>query len=295
MDISDILTGLNPAQCEAVTAPSNAVLVLAGAGSGKTRVLTHRIAWLIRVEGVSPYSLLAVTFTNKAANEMRARVETLLSSSMRSMWIGTFHGLAHRLLRHHWQEVRLPQSFQILDSDDQLRLVKRILRSLEIDESKWPPKHVQWFINGRKEEGLRPQHLQEAGDPAQAQLIRIYAAYEAACCKAGVVDFTELMLRSLELLHEKSELRDYYQQHFRHLLVDEFQDTNTLQYAWLRLLAGSSPVFAVGDDDQSIYGWRGARIEHIRDFQRDFPDAQMIRLEQNYRSTPYILDAAFPS
>ncbi|WP_455384468.1 DNA helicase II, partial [Acidihalobacter prosperus] len=293
MDVSDLLSGLNAAQREAVTAPPGPVLVLAGAGSGKTRVLTHRIAWLIRVEGLSPYSLLAVTFTNKAAHEMRGRVEALLELPANGMWIGTFHGLAHRLLRTHWQEAGLPQAFQILDSDDQLRVVRRVLRGLELDEARWPPRQAQWYINARKDEGLRPQHLDDTGDPVNAQLIRIYSAYEAACRQAGVVDFAELLLRALELLRDNDELRGHYQRRFRHLLVDEFQDTNALQYAWLRLLAGErTPVFAVGDDDQSIYGWRGAKIEHIRDFSRDFPGTITVRLEQNYRSTPAILDAA---
>ena len=293
MDVSDLLSGLNAAQREAVTAPPGPVLVLAGAGSGKTRVLTHRIAWLIRVDGLSPYSLLAVTFTNKAAHEMRGRVEALLDLPASGMWIGTFHGLAHRLLRTHWQEAGLPQAFQILDSDDQLRVVRRVLRGLELDEARWPPRQAQWYINARKDEGLRSQHLDDTGDPVNAQLIRIYSAYEAACRQAGVVDFAELLLRALELLRDNDQLRGHYQRRFRHLLVDEFQDTNALQYAWLRLLAGErTPVFAVGDDDQSIYGWRGAKIEHIRDFSRDFPGTLTVRLEQNYRSTPIILDAA---
>ncbi len=293
MDVSDLLSGLNAAQREAVTAPPGPVLVLAGAGSGKTRVLTHRIAWLIRVDGLSPYSLLAVTFTNKAAHEMRGRVEALLDLPASGMWIGTFHGLAHRLLRTHWQEAGLPQAFQILDSDDQLRVVRRVLRGLELDEARWPPRQAQWYINARKDEGLRSQHLDDTGDPVNAQLIRIYSAYEAACRQAGVVDFAELLLRALELLRDNDQLRGHYQRRFRHLLVDEFQDTNALQYAWLRLLAGErTPVFAVGDDDQSIYGWRGAKIEHIRDFSRDFPGTITVRLEQNYRSTPTILDAA---
>ncbi|AOU99101.1 DNA helicase II [Acidihalobacter yilgarnensis] len=293
MDVTDLLSGLNDAQREAVSAPSGPVLVLAGAGSGKTRVLTHRIAWLIRVESISPYSLLAVTFTNKAAHEMRGRIEALMGVPAGGMWIGTFHGLAHRLLRAHWREAGLPQGFQILDNEDQLRLVKRVLRGLNLDEAHWPPKQVQWFINGRKDEGLRPQHLDDTGDPTQAQFVRLYSAYEAACRQAGVVDFAELLLRALELIRDNEALQRHYQQRFRHLLVDEFQDTNALQYAWLRILAGArNPVFAVGDDDQSIYGWRGARIEHIQQFARDFPGTQTVRLEQNYRSTQTILDAA---
>lgn len=292
-DVTRLLEALNPAQREAVTAPVAPALVLAGAGSGKTRVLVHRIAWLIEVERFSPYSILSVTFTNKAATEMRGRIESLLGVPASGMWVGTFHGLAHRLLRLHWNEARLPQNFQILDSDDQLRLVKRILKALELDESRWPPKQAQWFINARKDEGVRSSSMEDTGDLVSRQLIRIYSAYEAACQKAGVVDFAELLLRSLELLRDTPHLLQHYQERFRHILVDEFQDTNTLQYAWLRLLAGKkSPVFAVGDDDQSIYGWRGAKIEHIHQFSRDYPEALLVRLEQNYRSTGNILSAA---
>jgi DNA helicase-2/ATP-dependent DNA helicase PcrA len=287
------LEGLNDAQREAVTAPPGPLLVLAGAGSGKTRVLTQRIAWLIQVEGLSPHSILAVTFTNKAANEMRARIESLLQIPARGMWVGTFHGLAHRLLRTHWRDAHLPEGFQILDAEDQLRLVKRVMRELDLDESRWPPKQAVWYINARKDEGVRPQHMQDTGDVTARQLIRVYTAYEAACTRAGVVDFAELLLRSLELLRDNAALLEHYRSRFRHLLVDEFQDTNTLQYAWLRLLAGEhTPVFAVGDDDQSIYGWRGARIENIQFFTRDFPQAITLRLEQNYRSTGTILQAA---
>ncbi len=293
MDVSPIIDTLNEAQREAVAAPPGPILVLAGAGSGKTRVLVHRIAWLIQVEGLSPHSILAVTFTNKAAAEMRGRIENLLRVPAGGMWVGTFHGLAHRLLRAHWSEARLPQGFQILDSDDQYRLVRRVLKALELDESRWPPKQAQWYINARKDEGQRPQHLDDGGDPVNRQLIRIYAAYEEACERAGVVDFAELLLRALELLRDTPELLRHYQTRFRHILVDEFQDTNAIQYAWLRLLAGGgAPVFAVGDDDQSIYGWRGARIENILSFTHDFRQSQTIRLEQNYRSTATILAAA---
>jgi DNA helicase-2/ATP-dependent DNA helicase PcrA len=293
MDVSRLLDTLNPAQREAVAAPPGPALVLAGAGSGKTRVLVHRIAWLIEVEGLAPWNLLAVTFTNKAANEMRGRIETLLGAPVSGLWVGTFHGLAHRLLRQHWQEAGLPQSFQILDSDDQLRLIRRILRALEMDEARWPPRQAQWFINARKDEGRRPEHLPDTGDAISRQWVRVYTAYEQACARAGVVDFAELLLRSLELLRDNAALLDHYRSRFRHLLVDEFQDTNDIQYGWLRLLAGSdAPVFAVGDDDQSIYGWRGARIENLQHFQKDFPDTQLIRLEQNYRSSANILNAA---
>ncbi|MFW5451991.1 DNA helicase II [Thioalkalivibrio sulfidiphilus] len=293
MDVTTLLDSLNPAQREAVSADPGPVLVLAGAGSGKTRVLTHRIAWLIQVEGLSPHSILAVTFTNKAAAEMRGRIEALLGMPVRGMWVGTFHGLAHRLLRAHWQDAGLPQGFQILDSDDQLRMVKRVLKALELDEARWPPRQAQWFINARKDEGVRPQHMEDHGDPVNRQLVRIYSAYEAACKRAGVVDFAELLLRALELLRDNPVLLEHYRARFRHILVDEFQDTNAIQYGWLRLLAGGRiPVFAVGDDDQSIYGWRGARIEHIQHFSRDFPGTRTVRLEQNYRSTGNILKAA---
>ncbi|MCW8955968.1 MAG: UvrD-helicase domain-containing protein, partial [Gammaproteobacteria bacterium] len=297
MDVSHILENLNDAQREAVTAPPGSMLVLAGAGSGKTRVLVHRMAWLIQVEGVSPFGLMAVTFTNKAASEMRARVERLQGMSVNGMWVGTFHGLAHRLLRAHWKEAELPQAFQILDSDDQYRTIRRVLRSLELDEARWPPRQVQSFINGRKDEGLRPQHIDADGDPIKTQLIRVYSAYEAACKRAGVVDFAELLLKSLELLRDNDSLLNHYRQRFRHVLVDEFQDTNTIQYAWVKLLStsGKTPgakIFIVGDDDQAIYGWRGAKVENIQSFRDDFPDTQVVRLEQNYRSTGTILAAA---
>ncbi len=293
MDVSYILDELNKPQRDAVSMPPLPVLVLAGAGSGKTRVLVHRIAWLIEVERVAPFSILAVTFTNKAASEMRGRIESLLGAPVGGMWVGTFHGLAHRLLRRHWQEAGLPQNFQILDSDDQLRLVKRAQRSLDLDDKLWPPRQSQWFINARKDEGVRPQYMQDNGDINYNQMIRIYSAYEQLCKQSGVVDFAELLLRSLELIRDNSELQQHYQQRFRHILVDEFQDTNELQYAWLQLLSGGkNPVFAVGDDDQSIYGWRGAKIENIQNFSNDYSQAQIIRLEQNYRSTGTILRAA---
>ena len=293
MDVSPILDGLNQEQRAAVTATPGPALVLAGAGSGKTRVLVHRIAWLCQVEGISPYGLLAVTFTNKAAAEMRGRVESLLDANLTGMWVGTFHGIAHRMLRAHWQAANLPQTFQILDSEDQHRLVKRIMKGLELDESKWPVKQAQWFINARKDEGLRANQIQDSGDLTTRQLLRVYIAYEAACQRAGVVDFAELLLRSLELLCNNEDILTHYRHRFRHLLVDEFQDTNSIQYEWLKLLAGPhTPVFAVGDDDQSIYGWRGARIENIFSFSKDYTDTQTFRLEQNYRSTSTILSAA---
>jgi DNA helicase-2/ATP-dependent DNA helicase PcrA len=294
MDVTPILEALNDAQRQAVTAPAEPTLVIAGAGSGKTRVLVHRAAWLIDVEGVSPQGLLAVTFTNKAAGEMRGRIEALLDMPVSHLWIGTFHGLAHRLLRRHWQEAKLPQNFQIIDSDDQLRLIKRLLKNLEIDDSRWVPKEIQWFINAQKDEGLRPQHLDDERDPNRRQMIALYAAYEEVCERGGLVDFAELLLRAHELWRDNPELLAHYQRRFQHLLVDEFQDTNAIQYAWLRLLAGDNAAipFVVGDDDQSIYRWRGARVEHIHRFQRDFPNATVVKLEQNYRSTSTILNAA---
>jgi len=293
MDVSEILNGLNEAQREAVTAPDKALLVLAGAGSGKTRVLVHRISWLTTVENASPYNILAVTFTNKAAAEMRERVESMQSRPMAGIWVGTFHGIAHRLLRSHWEQAKLPQTFQILDSDDQLRLVKKVINALELDDSQWQPKQVRGFINACKDEGERPQHIADNGDPVRRQLVRIYSAYEAACARAGVIDFAEMLLRSLELLRDNKELLQHYQQRFRHVLVDEFQDTNAIQYAWVRLLVGKeNNIFAVGDDDQAIYGWRGARVENLQKLRKDFPASRIIKLEQNYRSTATILSAA---
>ncbi len=293
MDVSHIIEDLNEAQREAVCAPPGHALVLAGAGSGKTRVLVHRIAWLVRTEAVSPYSILAVTFTNKAAAEMRGRIEGLLALPVGGMWVGTFHSLAHRLLRMHWKDAGLPQTFQILDSDDQYRTLRRILRDLQLDEAQWPPRQAQWFINSRKDEGQRPEHIEDFGDPFQKQMIRIYRAYEDLCQRTGLVDFAELLLRAHELWLKNPRLLEHYRERFQHILVDEFQDTNAIQYAWIRLLAGTrSHVFAVGDDDQSIYGWRGARIENIQQFSRDFSGAHTVRLEQNYRSTGNILKAA---
>ena len=293
MDVTHILDPLNDAQREAVTAPSAHLLILAGAGSGKTRVLVHRIAWLLATDQASPHGLLAVTFTNKAAGEMRGRIESMLGRPIGGMWVGTFHGLAHRLLRAHWKEADLPQGFQILDSDDQQRTVRRVMRGLELDEARWPPRQCQGFINSQKDQGLRPQHMDEQGDIWYRQMLRIYTAYEQACALAGVVDFAELLLRALEVLRDNPSLLMHYQHRFSHILVDEFQDTNTIQYAWLRLLAGQHGwLFPVGDDDQSIYGWRGAKIENIHKFSRDYAGAKTIRLEQNYRSTGNILAAS---
>ncbi len=295
MDVSHIIDPLNDAQREAVCAPDGNVLVLAGAGSGKTRVLVHRIAWLIEVEGISPYAILAVTFTNKAAGEMRGRIERLLGIPTTGMWVGTFHGLAHRLLRTHWRDAELPEGFQIMDSEDQFRAVRRVIREMGLDESRWSPKEVQWYINGRKDEGLRARHLEHHGDPYLRHMIEIYEAYEAMCRRGGLVDFAELLLRAHELWRDRPEILAHYRERFRHILVDEFQDTNAIQYAWVRLLAGGgtgNKVFVVGDDDQSIYGWRGARVENIHQFTRDFPGTLTLRLEQNYRSTGTILSAA---
>ncbi|MEL4401259.1 DNA helicase II [Shewanella algae] len=293
MDVSSLLDGLNDKQREAVAAPQSSMLVLAGAGSGKTRVLTHRIAWLLQVENQSPYSIMAVTFTNKAAAEMRERVEKIIGNHMGRMWIGTFHGLAHRLLRTHWQDAGLPQNFQILDSDDQLRLLKRILKSLNLDEKQYPPRMVAGYINGKKDEGLRPKHLDGGLFPMEQKLVQIYQVYQESCDRAGLVDFAEILLRAHELFLNKEHILAHYQDRFRNILVDEFQDTNAIQYAWIRVLAGKSAnVMIVGDDDQSIYGWRGAQVENLHKFLQDFPNAETIRLEQNYRSSGNILKAS---
>jgi DNA helicase-2/ATP-dependent DNA helicase PcrA len=293
MDVSHLLDGLNTAQRGAVTAPAGNALVLAGAGSGKTRVLTHRIGWLLEVEGVSPYAILAVTFTNKAANEMRGRCEQLIGQGTRGLWIGTFHGLAHRLLRQHWREAKLPETFQIIDSDDQVRLLKRVIAGLGLDDSRYPARQAAWFINAQKDEGRRPQHVDPGHNPVHRVFVDIYRAYQEQCDRSGLVDFAELLLRSHELWLNEPVLLDHYRRRFRQLLVDEFQDTNALQYAWLRMLAGDTgQVFAVGDDDQAIYGWRGARVEHVQDYLRDFRDVRTFKLEQNYRSTSTILKAA---
>ncbi|CAD0364352.1 DNA helicase II [Xanthomonas hortorum pv. carotae] len=289
-----MLDHLNPAQREAVSAPPGHYLVLAGAGSGKTRVLIHRIAWLNEVQGVPNHGIFAVTFTNKAAGEMRHRTDLQLRNGSRGMWIGTFHGLAHRLLRLHWQDARLPEGFQVMDSDDQLRLVKRVVQSLELDESKYPPKQMSWWINEQKDEGRRPQHIQpEPNDDWTEVRRQVYAAYQERCDRSGLLDFAELLLRAHELLRDTPALLAHYRARFREILVDEFQDTNAIQYAFVRVLAGESGhVFVVGDDDQAIYGWRGAKVENVQRFLKDFPGAQTVRLEQNYRSSANILGAA---
>jgi DNA helicase-2/ATP-dependent DNA helicase PcrA len=292
MDVSHLLDELNPAQREAVSTDAKHCLVLAGAGSGKTRVLVHRIGWLTEVMGVPPYGVLAVTFTNKAAGEMRHRISQLGGHGARGMWIGTFHGIAHRLLRLHWHEAQLPETFQVLDSDDQIRLLKRVINDLGLDDKRWPARQAAWFINSAKDEGQRPQHV-VGGSPATDTFIRIYEAYEQACRRSGLVDFAELLLRAHELWLKHAGLLHHYQQRFGHLLVDEFQDTNSIQYAFVRVLAGATgSTFVVGDDDQAIYGWRGARVENVQHYLRDFEGARTLRLEQNYRSTANILKAA---
>jgi len=293
MDVSELLDSLNDKQREVVGAPLQNMLVLAGAGSGKTRVLVQRIAWLMQVEQAASHSILAVTFTNKAAAEMRTKVEQVTNGNTHGMWIGTFHGLAHRLLRMHFQEAKLPQTFQVLDSDDQLRLIKRIIRSLALDEKKWPAKQFVWYINGKKDEGLRPQHIDAQFDPSEELFVKVYKVYQETCDRAGLVDFAELLLRAHELWLNNPELLAHYQQRFSHILVDEFQDTNAIQYAWLTMLGkAQANVMIVGDDDQSIYGWRGAKIENIERFTSEYDNAKTIRLEQNYRSTANILNAA---
>ena len=293
MDISHLVDGLNEEQRQAVTAPIQPMLVLAGAGSGKTRVLTHRVAWLSEVEGASPHSIMAVTFTNKAAGEMRARIEQLLHLPTAPLWVGTFHGIAHRLLRLHWREAKLPQTFQIIDADDQHRVIKKILKAQNLDESRWVPKEIAWFINAQKDAGLRPQNMKDEGDYQRRQLIRLYEDYQVACERGGMVDFAELLLRVYELMRDNSEVLEHYRNRFKHVLVDEFQDTNAIQYQWLRQMVGpeGNPM-VVGDDDQSIYGWRGAKVENIAQFKHDYPRMKTVRLEQNYRSTGNILKAA---
>ncbi|OIO82486.1 MAG: DNA helicase II [Gallionellaceae bacterium CG1_02_56_997] len=289
---SSLLSGLNPPQLQAVTLPLQSALVLAGAGSGKTRVLTTRIAYLISTGAVSPHGILAVTFTNKAAKEMVTRLSAMLPINMRGLWIGTFHGLCNRLLRAHYREANLPQTFQILDSGDQLAAIKRVMKQLNVDDEKYPPREIQNFISGSKEQGLRANEV-EAYDPYTRRKVEVYAEYDAQCQKEGVVDFSELLLRCYELLSRNQSLREHYQERFKHILVDEFQDTNPLQYQWLKLLAGGhNSLFAVGDDDQSIYAFRGADVGNMQELLRDFHVEAVIKLEQNYRSHGNILDAA---
>jgi DNA helicase-2/ATP-dependent DNA helicase PcrA len=286
------LAGLNAPQLEAVTLPHQSALILAGAGSGKTRVLTTRIAWLIQTGQVSPHGLIGVTFTNKAAKEMLMRISAMLPINTRGMWVGTFHGLCNRLLRTHYREAGLPQLFQILDTQDQFAVVKRLMKSMNLDEERFPPRQAQWFIAGKKDEGLRAKDI-EPYDDFSAGMVDVYAAYDAQCQREGVVDFAELLLRSYEMLLRNEPLREHYRGRFHHILVDEFQDTNRLQYRWLQMLAGpDSAVFAVGDDDQSIYAFRGASAANMQELQRDFHVEKVIKLEQNYRSHGHILDAA---
>ena len=294
--MSNLLDNLNPEQFQAVTLPNQSALILAGAGSGKTRVLTTRIAWLIQTGQCGSNNILAVTFTNKAAREMQHRLSAMLPINLRGMWIGTFHGLCNRFLRAHHRDAGLPALFQILDSGDQLSAIKRLLKALNVDDDKFPAKQVGWFINGSKDAGLRPRDV-VANDEHNRKFIELYVAYEAQCQREGVVDFAELLLRTFEVLSRNEPLREHYRARFRHLLVDEFQDTNELQYKWLKLLAGAgtpqpNAVFAVGDDDQSIYAFRGARVGNMQDFERDFHVGNLIKLEQNYRSHGNILDAA---
>ncbi|EGQ9395259.1 DNA helicase II [Vibrio cholerae] len=292
IDPSLLLDGLNDKQREAVAAPLENLLILAGAGSGKTRVLVHRIAWLMSVEEASPFSVMAVTFTNKAAAEMRGRIEELMLGTASGMWCGTFHGICHRILRAHYLDAKLLEDFQIIDSDDQQRLLKRLIKAHNLDDKQWPARQVAWWINNQKDEGLRPAHI-NAFDPVTQTYLKLYTSYQEACDRAGLVDFAEILLRALELLRGNQHIREHYQARFKHILVDEFQDTNAIQYAWLRMMAGAqSNVMIVGDDDQSIYGWRGARVENIEKFTREFPSVNTIRLEQNYRSTKTILEAS---
>ena len=289
---SKLLANLNEPQLTAVTLPHTSALILAGAGSGKTRVLTTRIAWLLSTGQVSPAGVLAVTFTNKAAKEMLTRLSSMVQVNVRSMWMGTFHGLCNRFLRMHWREAGLPQTFTIMDTQEQLSLIKRILKQNNIDDEKFPPKQLSWFISSAKEEGLRPNNV-EAYDDYTRKQVELYQLYEATCQREGVVDFAELMLRCYEVLSKFEALREHYNARFRYILVDEFQDTNTLQYKWLRMLAGpNTAVLAVGDDDQSIYGFRGAKVANMQRFEHDFAPAKIIKLEQNYRSQGHILDAA---
>lgn len=290
---SHLIDSLNSAQQSAVTAAPGHLLVLAGAGSGKTRVLVHRIAWLIQACQLSPYHLLAVTFTNKAAAEMRSRIHALLGDASQGLWVGTFHGIAHRLLRLHAQAAQLSENFQIIDSDDQLRILKRIIKNKQLDDKQWPAKVAQWFINQQKDIGLMAHQVENDGDLRTPTLIEIYRDYELACSQSNLIDFADLILKTHGLWLNHPELQAHYQQRFQHILVDEFQDTNRIQYAWLRLLIGDNNYLTVvGDDDQSIYGWRGAQIDNLHRFTKEYPQTHVVRLEENYRSTQTILEAA---
>ena len=293
VDVSEIFETLNEPQRQAVTSESKNQLVLAGAGSGKTRVIAHRIAWLIKALGANPYSILTVTFTNKAASEMRGRIESIVEGDMGSFWCGTFHGISHRLLRMHWEEAGLRKEFAILDSEDQFRVVKRVSKSLGLDDGKWPPRQIQWFINKQKDECRRSKDVEVGDDYFAEKMNEVYRAYEELCERESLVDFGELLLRSYMLLRHNEKILQHYQKRFKHILVDEFQDTNEVQYQFLRLLTGGGcNIMSVGDDDQSIYGWRGAKSENINRFVQDYPATELIKLEQNYRSTETILGAA---
>ena len=290
--MQNLLHNLNPEQLAAVTLPTQSALILAGAGSGKTRVLTTRIAWLIQTGQISPNGVLAVTFTNKSAKEMLTRLSAMLPINTRGMWIGTFHGLCNRLLRAHHRDAGLPQTFQILDSGDQLSFIKRLLKANNIDDEKYPPKNLMYFINSAKDQGLRAAQV-DAYDDYNRKMVALYDLYDLQCQREGVVDFAELLLRTYELLSRNQPLREHYQSRFKHILIDEFQDTNDLQYKWLKLMAGTqAAVFAVGDDDQSIYAFRGANVGNMSAFEKEFRVENLIKLEQNYRSHGHILDTA---
>ena len=293
MDVSEIFENLNEPQRNSVTSESKNLLVLAGAGSGKTRVIAHRVAWLIKAKRVSPHSILTVTFTNKASREMRGRIEGIVQEEMGNFWCGTFHGISHRLLRTHWEEAGLRREFSILDSEDQYRVIKRVVKSMGLDDTKWPPRQIQWFINKQKDECNRSKDVDIADDYFAEKMTEVYKAYEELCERESLVDFGELLLRVYILLKSNEEVLKHYQRRFSHILVDEFQDTNEVQYQFLRLLAdGGANFMSVGDDDQSIYGWRGAKSENINRFTKDFENTEIVRLEQNYRSTSVILNAA---
>jgi DNA helicase-2/ATP-dependent DNA helicase PcrA len=293
VDVSDIFQNLNEPQRQAVTSESKNLLVLAGAGSGKTRVIAHRVAWIIKGMGVNPHSLLTVTFTNKAASEMRGRIENIVEEEMGNFWCGTFHGISHRLLRSHWEEAGLRREFAILDSEDQFRVIKRVSKSLGLDDGKWPPRQIQWFINKQKDECRRSKDVEVGDDYFAEKMNQVYTAYEELCERESLVDFGELLLRSYLLLRHNEQILKHYQRRFQHILVDEFQDTNEVQYQFLRLLTNAgSHIMSVGDDDQSIYGWRGAKSENINRFTKDYVGTEVVKLEQNYRSTEIILSAA---
>ena len=293
MDVSEIFESLNEPQRQAVTSDSKNLMVLAGAGSGKTRVIAHRVAWLIKANGINPHSILTVTFTNKAAREMRGRIEGIVEEQMGNFWCGTFHGISHRLLRTHWEEAGLRREFAILDSEDQFRVIKRVSKSIGLDDTKWPPRQIQWFINKQKDECKRSKDVETSDDYFAEKMNEVYRSYEELCERESLVDFGELLLRTYLLLKSNKNVLDHYKQRFRHILVDEFQDTNEVQYQFLKMLSeGDSHIMSVGDDDQSIYGWRGAKSENINRFTKDYKNTEIIRLEQNYRSTSVILGAA---